>query len=166
MAIFSEFGFSGSLIADNLIDGAALGISMTNLDTGGRLAICSGNLVRNIAPASAVNPDTVPVGIFAEADAVVTGNIVEDVPGTGILAGWGPYLRDVLVTDNLVRNADIGIAASVAPGAGRARIAGNLITGARRHAIAGMAWSEVAAPDLVAEAAAHPHLAIGENTID
>src|SRR5690606_23646995 len=65
VAIFSEFAFSGSVIAHNLIDGAAQGISVTNLDHGGQLAVCSGNIVRNIAPFSAVNPDTTPIGIAA-----------------------------------------------------------------------------------------------------
>src|SRR5690606_25018125 len=67
VAIFSEFGFSGSLIADNIIDGAATGIDITNLDSGGYLATCTGNIVRNIHPASAVNPDTRPVATYAEA---------------------------------------------------------------------------------------------------
>ena len=39
----------GSLIANNLIDGAATGISITNLDTGGQLAVCNGNIVRNLS---------------------------------------------------------------------------------------------------------------------
>src|SRR5690606_20224198 len=73
VAIFSEFSFSGSVIANNIIDGAASGISITNLDSGGRLAVCSGNIVRNITPVSLVNPDTVPIGIFAEADTAITG---------------------------------------------------------------------------------------------
>ena len=67
-AIFSEFGFSGSVIANNVIDRAALGISIANLDSEGHLATCSGNIVRNILPSSPNNPDTTPCGIFAEAD--------------------------------------------------------------------------------------------------
>ena len=35
VAIFSEFAFSGSVIANNIVDGAATGISITNLDSGG-----------------------------------------------------------------------------------------------------------------------------------
>ena len=31
----------------------------------------------------------VPFGIFAEADAAISGNVVEAVPGTGIAAGYG-----------------------------------------------------------------------------
>src|SRR5690606_30600807 len=130
----------GSVISNNIVDGAAQGISITNFDQGGRLATCSGNIVRNIYPNSRVNPDTVPVGIFAEADAIIAGNVVEIVPGSGIGAGWGPYLRDVSVTNNIVREVEIGIAVSVAEGAGKAMISGNRIAGARTAAIAGMAW--------------------------
>lgn len=164
-AIFSEFGFSGSIIANNTIDGAATGISMTNFNEGGRLAVCTGNIVRNITPTSLVNPDTNPVGIFAEADTAVTGNVVEAVPGIGIGAGYGPYLRNVLVSDNVVRDVEAGIVVSVAPDAGSARIAGNLISDARRYAIGGAAWDEVLSADLIADAAKYPQLSIEGNTI-
>src|SRR5690606_6096702 len=139
VAIFSEFAFSGSVIANNIIDGAAQGISMANLDSGGRLATCTGNIVRNIAPFSRVNPDTTPVGIFAEADAVIANNAIDTVPGLGICAGWGPYLRNVSVTGNVVRDVEIGIGVSIAEGAGKALVAGNHISEARRAAIAGLA---------------------------
>jgi uncharacterized secreted repeat protein (TIGR03808 family) len=39
VAIFSEFAFSGSVIANNIVDGAAGGISMTNYNEGGHVAI-------------------------------------------------------------------------------------------------------------------------------
>jgi uncharacterized secreted repeat protein (TIGR03808 family) len=165
VAIFSEFEFSGSVIADNIVDGAAQGISITNFDAGGRLATCSGNLVRNIYPSSRVNPDTTPAGIFAEADAVVTGNVVEMVPGVGIGAGWGPHLRDVTVSDNLVRGADIGIGVSVAEGAGRAVVTGNRVTGATRGGIAGLAWWDVLSDDLVRDAAQYPNIVLAGNAV-
>lgn len=155
VAIFSEFGFSGSIISGNLVDGAAGGISMTNLDTDGHMAVCTGNIVRNIAPRSEVNPDTSPFGIFAEADAAITGNIVDNVPGLAIGAGWGPYLRNVLVADNVVTNALIGIGVSVAEGAGAVTIGANRID-ASQHAIAGLAWTDVVEPDLAAAADRYP----------
>ncbi len=165
VAIFSEFGFSGSIIADNLIDRAASGISITNLDSGGHLAVCSGNIVRNISGSSPTNPDTVPTGIFAEADTAVTGNVVDNVPGTGIAAGWGPYLRNVLVSGNVVSNALIGIGVSVVEGAGAARIEGNLISGAGAAAIAGMRWREIATADLSTDADQFANVDVGGNTI-
>jgi uncharacterized secreted repeat protein (TIGR03808 family) len=159
VAIFSEFGFSGSIIANNIIDGAAQGISMTNFNEGGQLAVCSGNIVRNIAPKSLVNPDTVPIGIAAEADAAVTGNVVQNVPGIGILAGYGPYLRNVLVSDNVISEVELGIGVSVAPEAGDVRIGANLIS-AKQHAIAGLAWSEIVEADLQANSARFPNVSI------
>lgn len=159
VAIFSEFAFSGSIIANNLVDGAAAGISMTNLDTGGQIAVCTGNIVRNIAAASAVNPDTVPYGIAAEADAAITGNLVENCPGVAILAGWGPYLRNVAIANNVVLASRIGIAVSLAEGAGAVSISGNRIE-ATEHTIAGMLWTEVAEPDLAAVAENYPQLSI------
>jgi uncharacterized secreted repeat protein (TIGR03808 family) len=165
VAIFSEFAFAGSIISDNIVDGAAQGISITNFNQGGRLATCSGNIVRNIYPNSRVNPHTVPVGIFAEADALIAGNVVEVVPGVGIGAGWGPYLRDVSVTDNLVRDVEIGIAVSVAEGAGKAMISGNRIAGSRSAAIAGMAWQETISDDLLRDAEQFPNVTLSGNSV-
>jgi uncharacterized secreted repeat protein (TIGR03808 family) len=82
--------------------------------------------------------EEVGVGIYVEADTAVTGNIVENASAFGIYLGWGPYLRDVTVTGNVVRGSDIGIGVSVVPGVGPALVADNLITGARRGAIVGM----------------------------
>jgi uncharacterized secreted repeat protein (TIGR03808 family) len=165
VAIFSEFEFSGSIISNNVIEGGAAGISMTNFDHGGRLSVCQGNVVRNLAERSRTNADTVPYGIAAEADAAVTGNIVEAVPGTGISVGWGPYLRDVLVNDNLVRDCTLGIVVSVAPGAGHAHISGNVVSGSRKHAIVGAQWADVVSTDLPADSGRFPNIAIEGNSI-
>lgn len=159
VAIFSEFGFSGSIIAQNLVDGAATGISITNSDVGGALAVCTGNIVRTISPVSKVNPDTIPLGIFAEADTAITANVVENVPGVAIGAGWGPYLRNVAVSGNVVTKSDIGIGVSVADGAGAVTVSGNQIS-ANQHAIVGMLWTDVAEPDLVAVADRYAHVTI------
>ena len=48
VALYAEFGFEGALIANNLVDTAATGISVTNFNDGGRLAVVQGNLVRNL----------------------------------------------------------------------------------------------------------------------
>jgi uncharacterized secreted repeat protein (TIGR03808 family) len=166
VAIFSEFAFSGSVIADNIIDGAAQGISITNLDQGGHLATCSGNIVRNIAPRSANNPDTQPVGIYAEADTVVSGNTVDTVPGAGIVAGFGPYVRNLVVADNLVTNAMIGIAVSVVQqqSPGPVRVSGNLVSGAQQG-IVGMEWDKVVSQDLTKEAGRYPNVTVDGNTV-
>jgi putative cofactor-binding repeat protein len=144
VALYAEFGFEGALIANNIVDGAALGVSVTNFNQGGRLAVVQGNVIRNLTnkrPPGTDPNDLAGVGSGIEADTVVTGNVVENAPNIGIAAGWGAYLRDVAVNANVIRNADFGITVSVAPGAGAAVIADNLISGVRRGAIVGMEWS-------------------------
>ena len=160
VAIFSEFEFSGSVIANNIVDGAATGISITNLDSGGQLAVCQGNIVRNIAPASAVNPDTIPIGIFAEAETAITGNTVQGVPGVAIAAGYGKFLRNVLISGNVISESDIGIGVSVVDGAGKAHVGGNAIA-ARQHAIVGLAWTEIVEADLAANAGRYANVSFG-----
>src|SRR5690606_15373058 len=98
-------------------------------------------------------------------DAIIAGNVVEIVPGSGIGAGWGPYLRDVSVTDNIVREVEIGIAVSVAEGAGKAMISGNRIAGARTAAIAGMAWHKTVSGDLVRDADRYPNVTVSGNSV-
>jgi len=166
VAIFSEFGFSGSVISDNIIDGAATGIDITNLDSGGYLATCTGNIVRNIAPHSANNPDAQPVGIYAEADVVVSGNTVDTVPGAGIVAGFGPYLRNVVVSDNLITNAMIGIGVSVVQEQkpGPVRVTDNLISGSQQGII-GMEWGKVVSTDLAKDAKRYPNITVSGNTV-
>ncbi|KKB82738.1 hypothetical protein VW29_15470 [Devosia limi DSM 17137] len=164
VAIFSEFAFSGSVIANNLIDGAATGISITNLDSGGHLATCTGNIVRNITPTSPVNPDTMPVGIFAEADTAITGNTVQTVPGVGIAAGYGAFLRNVLVANNVVSATRIGVGVSVVEGTGPVQVSGNLIH-ATEHAIAGLAWTDIVEPDLATNAGRFDNVSISGNSV-
>lgn len=167
VAIFSEFGFSGSVIADNIIDGAATGIDITNLDTGGYLASCTGNIVRNIFPRSAVNPDTVPVGIYAEADTVVANNVVENCPGVGIAAGYGPFVRNVAISSNVLTGCAIGIGVTVVsdPRVGAVQVSGNLVAGATTAGIAGMEWQKVVSDDLARDAARYPHVTIAGNSV-
>jgi uncharacterized secreted repeat protein (TIGR03808 family) len=158
VAIFVEFAFRGAVVADNIVDNAACGVSIANLDKGGRLAVVQGNLIRNLRrgrPAGGDPTDVRAIGISVEADTLVSGNVIESVEGAGIQAGWGEYLRDVSVTANVVRDADYGITVSVAPGAGTALIANNLISGARLGAIVGMEWTKMVADDLSRAAPEH-----------
>jgi uncharacterized secreted repeat protein (TIGR03808 family) len=149
VAIFSEFGFSGSIVSDNVIDGAATGIAITNLDTNGQIATCAGNIVRNIFPRSAVNPDTRPIGILVEAEVALTGNLVANSPGAGIIAGWGPYLRNVALSGNVVVD-----------GVGAVTLSGNLVSGASDGDIVGMRWTDISEPDLLGNAGRFPHLRV------
>jgi len=140
---------------------------MTNLDHNGRLAVCSGNIVRNIAERSLVNPDTRPIGIYAEAETTVTGNVVEAVPGIGIMAGYGTFLRNVVISDNVINAAHIGIGVSVVedPSPGPVMISDNLIVEPLEHGIVGLHWDDIASDDLVRDAGRYPHVTISGNTV-
>ena len=169
VALYAEFGFQGVMIANNIVDGAALGISVTNFDQGGRLAGVQGNLIRNLVarrPAGTDPHDGAGIGIGVEADTVVSGNVVENAPNIGIAAGWGQYLRDVTVNANVVRGANYGIAVSVAPGAGAAVIVDNTISDSRIAAIIGMEWNKPVTGDLSQDGAAqYAQLSIGGNRV-
>jgi len=169
VALYAEFGFEGAVIADNVVDGAAVGVSVTNFNEGGRLAVVHGNLIRNLVdhrPPGTDPKDGAGIGIGVEADTAVTGNIVENAPNIGISAGWGPYLRDVAVSANVIRGADYGIAVSVAQGAGAAVIADNLISGVRRGAIVGMELNNPVTGDLIKDGAGrYAQLSIGGNRV-
>ena len=131
------------IVAGNVVDRAANGIAMINGTKAGTPALIEGNLVRNLffrkVAASHGN------GIKVEADAVVTGNVVENAPGFGILVGRD--VRDVSITKNDIRNAHIGIGiptaiAEITP------IAGNRISGIKDGAIRAMNGPTPIGPDL------------------
>jgi uncharacterized secreted repeat protein (TIGR03808 family) len=165
VALFVEFGFEGAVVANNLVDGAAIGISVTNFNEGGRLAVVQGNVIRNLTRPNATHSvDRTGNGISVEADTVVTGNVIENAPGFGISAGWGRYLRDVTITSNVVRGAGIGVAVSVVQGAGAAVISDNLISGTKRGAIVGMDHNRIVG-ELGREGTRHAQLAINGNAI-
>ena len=67
------------------------------------------------------------------------------------------YLRNVLISDNVVIGSDIGIGVSLAEGVGAVTIGSNRIE-ARQHAIAGMLWTDVAEPELADVADRYPHV--------
>lgn len=145
VALYAEFAFQGAVIANNIVDGAAMGVSVTNFNDGGRLAVVQGNLIRNLVPRrpAGTDPnDDAGVGIGIEADTLVASNVIENAPHAGITAGWGKYLRDVSITGNMVRTTGYGITVSVAPGAGTTLITNNLIAAARLGAIVGMEWKK------------------------
>ncbi len=141
VALYSEFSFEGAVIAHNTVDVCATGVSVCNFNEGGRLAVVQGNIIRNILPkrpAGTAPDDDGGVGIYVEADASVTGNVIENAPGFGIVAGWGKYLRDVAISGNVIRNTFVGIGISVAQGAGAALVDNNVISDAPRGAVVGL----------------------------
>lgn len=164
-AMYAEFDFEGAVFAHNVIDTAENGIAVTNFNNGGRLGVVHGNLLRNVGVRRPDNPpEGAGMGIGIEADTACTGNVIEDAPNYGIRAGYGPYLRNVTVSGNVVRNAGIGIAVSVVRGAGDAAITGNVISGAKRGGVVGMEWTKVVTGDLIKDGAnAYPQLKVADN---
>jgi len=168
VAIYSEFAFEGAVIANNTVDGAALGVVACNFNEGGRLAVVQGNLIRNLKPRRPVQggpDDNAGTGIAVEADASVTGNVIENAPGAGINVGWGAYMRDVSVVGNVVRSARFGITVSVVNGASAAVIADNLISGATKGAIVGMELDKAVTGDLAREPTRYANLQISGNRV-
>jgi uncharacterized secreted repeat protein (TIGR03808 family) len=164
VALYSEFAMDGAVISSNMVDDAATGISITNFNEGGRLAVCQGNMVRNLRLYD--HPvDKRGTGIAVEADTVVSGNVIENAPTAGIWIGWGKYQRNVSATGNVIRDCGIGIAAQVAAGARDALIANNLISGAKRGAILGMDHDTPVTKDLASGAGAPKTLSVSGNVV-
>lgn len=164
-AIYAEFAYRDVAIERNLVDGASTGVSMTNYEShGGGGGVCRDNVVRNIHRHK--DPKEPSHGhesaIFVEAETLVARNRVEDSTWAGVSVGWGASLKDVRVEDNVVRNAPIGIGVSVAPGAGRARIARNRLEGTK-DAIVALRWHERASGDLTKEKNAFGNVTLDAN---
>jgi uncharacterized secreted repeat protein (TIGR03808 family) len=169
VALYSEFSFEGAVIANNIVDGAAFGVSVCNFNEGGRIAVVQGNIIRNLIPKRPIGTapdDDAGIGIYVEADASVSGNVVENAPAFGIVAGWGSYLRDVVISGNVVRNALAGIGVSVVPGAGTALVSNNLISGTPRGAVVGLDHIRPVTSDLTKDGAQlPPHLTLTGNAV-
>ena len=169
VALYSEFAFEGAVIANNTVDGAALGVSVCNFNEGGRLAVVQGNIIRNLLakrPIGTAPDDDGGIGIYVEADTSVSGNVIENAPSFGIVAGWGKYLRDVAITGNVIRNAFVGVGVSVMPGAGTALVNNNMISETPRGAVVGLDHARPITPDLTIEGAPRfAQVAVGMNAV-
>jgi len=166
-SIYSEFAFQGALISSNIVDGAARGISIANLDQGGRLTVCSNNLVRNIHENVPYADDQhiFGTGILAEADIAITGNVIEHASRFGMLLGWGEYLRNVTASNNIIRDTKTGIYVSVVRGTGQVSINNNIIAKAARGVV-GYRWQEAVTGDLIKEGTRkYPNLSVEGNRI-
>jgi uncharacterized secreted repeat protein (TIGR03808 family) len=169
VALYSEFSFEGAVIANNTVDGAAVGVSVCNFNEGGRMAVVQGNIIRNLLPKRPIGTapdDDAGVGIYIEADSSVTGNVIENAPSFGIVAGWGKYLRDIAITGNVIRNAFVGIGVSVVPGAGTALVNNNMISETPRGAVVGLDHARAVTTDLSAEGAQrYAQVVVGTNAV-
>lgn len=168
-SIYSEFAFQGANITGNIVDGAARGISIANLDHGGRLSICANNMVRNIH-------ETIPyveenhiygAGILAEADIAITGNVIENTKRFGMLLGWGPYLKNVVASNNVIRETEAAFYVSVVEGIGSVSITDNVISDTKNGAVIGHRWTDAVTGDLARSGSGDfPTLQIKRNKLD
>jgi uncharacterized secreted repeat protein (TIGR03808 family) len=169
VALYSEFSFEGAVIANNTVDGAALGVSVCNFNEGGRIAVVQGNIIRNLLPKRPIGTapdDDAGVGIYVEADTSVTGNVIENAPSFGIIAGWGKYLRDVVISGNVIRKAFVGVGVSVTSGAGTALVNNNMISETPRGAVVGLDHARPVTSDLAAEGAQRfAQVVVGMNAV-
>lgn len=169
VALYSEFAFEAAVIANNTVDGAAVGVSVCNFNEGGRIAVVQGNIIRNLIPKRPIGTapdDDAGVGIYIEADSSVTGNVIENAPSYGIVAGWGKYLRDVAITGNVIRKALAGVGVSVVSGAGTALVNNNMISETPRGAVVGLDHARAVTSDLSADGAQRfAQLVVGGNAV-
>ena len=167
-AIYAEFSFEGAVIASNLIDGGTVGVSVANFNEGGRLAAVTGNIIRNLTTQGPYPAEYAGfgIGMAIEADAAVSGNVIEGAPKWGVLMGWGPFLRSVNFTGNTIRQCGAGVAVSVVEGAGSALISGNMFDTTPGGAIVGCRWNEVVTRDLAKTGAGtFRHLTLERNAV-
>ena len=167
-SIYAEFGFEGAVISANIVDGAANGIAVVNLNEGGRISTVSGNVVRNLSSVGPYPAENAGfgIGISVEGDAAISGNMIENCANWAMQLGWGPYLRNVSVTGNVIRKAPVGIAVSVAEGAGATLIANNLLSETAQGAILGFRWKDKATGELANGPSGFQHLSISGNRTD
>jgi uncharacterized secreted repeat protein (TIGR03808 family) len=162
-ALYVEFTFEGAVVSNNIVETAASGISIVNFRENGRMAQCTGNIVRNIAGKDA-HGDPLGGAITAEAETVVANNVIEKAENFGMQLGWGPYGRNLVSTSNVLRECGSAIVFSaVAPGP--ILIANNMIAGSTKGAIFGMDHQNPVTPDLMVDASATPaHVTLTGNT--
>jgi uncharacterized secreted repeat protein (TIGR03808 family) len=165
VALYAEFGFEGAVISNNLVDAAATGISVTNFNEGGRLAVVQGNLIRNLVRREHEPEDKRGEGIAVEADSIVIGNTIENAPTAGIVMGWGRYMRDVSATANILRNTRVGIMITRDPAAGAALIAQNMISGAKEGGVRLMDKGVLTGPDLVRQPSTNSRIVVTGNVL-
>src|SRR6202167_2837468 len=169
VALYSEFAFEGAVIANNTVDGAALGVSVCNFNEGGRIAVVQGNIIRNLLPKRPIGTapdDDASIGIYVEADTSVSVTVIENEPSFGIVAGWGTYLSNVVISVAAIRKASNGIGVSITPGAGTVLVGNNMISETPRGAVVGLDHARPITPDLCAEGAQRfAQVVIGTNAV-
>ncbi|WP_376988369.1 TIGR03808 family TAT-translocated repetitive protein [Bosea sp. R86505] len=150
VGLYSEFAFEGAVIANNLVEDCAQGANITNLDHGGRLSVFANNIVRRARRGlyPGVKEPIGGMGVHVEAEATVTGNVIEDASEIGISLGWSWGMRNLVATGNMVRRTGIGISVSLVPKQRNAVISGNVIAKASRGAVVGTEYGKAVTGDL------------------
>jgi uncharacterized secreted repeat protein (TIGR03808 family) len=150
VAYYSEFAFEGAIMSHNLAEDCAQGFNITNLDHGGRLAICSGNIIRHAKRGLAPKGKDLigGSGIHVEAEAVVSGNVIEDASDVGISLGWSWGMRNLNATGNIIRDCKVGIGVSLVPRERNVVVANNVISGAKGGAVIGTEYGKAVTGDL------------------
>ncbi|MEP2943626.1 MAG: TIGR03808 family TAT-translocated repetitive protein [Hyphomicrobiales bacterium] len=168
-ALYGEFSFEGAVVSNNIVDGGTIGISLANFNEGGRLATVTGNIIRNLTnklPYKDSGDFKPGIGIYAEADTVITGNAVENVPQAGIHVGWGEFCRNVVVSQNVIRAAPWGVTASVVKGARDVIIKDNVFGNISKQAITGFEWIKPVTKELLgARRTGFNHLSVSGNRL-
>ncbi len=163
--IYAEFKFQGAVINNNVVDGAANGISVVNFNKGGRLATVQGNIVRNLKTEGPYPAEVAGFGygIAIEADTTAIGNTIENAPKAAFLVGWGEFMRNIIITGNVVRKAGIGVQLTVVEGTGKAVITDNVFDDIQGAAIGGFRWAEQVTGDLAKGGNAPKNVVIERN---
>ncbi|MCP4099544.1 MAG: TIGR03808 family TAT-translocated repetitive protein, partial [Planctomycetaceae bacterium] len=105
-------------------------------------------------------------GISVEADTTLSGNVVENAVDFGLSLGWGPYLRNVIATSNIVRGSKVGVRVSVVEGAKSTVISNNIISDHKRGAIIGYRWRDAKTSELAGRLlSGYEHLSISGNQV-
>lgn len=144
IGIYLEFGFQGVLIVNNIVDGGIIGIFIVNFVDGGWIVVCFGNIICNIFEMGFYLLEIVGFGygIVVEVDVIVIGNVIEGVLKFGLMLGWGFYMCNVVVLQNVLCECGIGIVVSVVDGVGLVVIISNIIQGVKFGVINGYWWFE------------------------
>lgn len=150
VGLYCEFAFEGAIIANNLVEDCAQGANITNLDHGGRLSVFANNIVRNAQKGYALKGKELVggIGVHVEAEAAVTGNVIENASEIGISLGWSWGMRNLAATGNMIRRTGIGVAVSLVPKERNALIANNVIAEAKFGAVVGTEYGKAVTGDL------------------
>lgn len=143
----NAYRYEGGVVTGNLVENTGRGIAVTNVYYGGRRVTVNANEVYNSTNNLLVTTDpnfpsyhTTGVGIQAEGDVVVSGNVIEASAGPGILlfpsriaVSGTPTTGNA--TGNTIKNAQFGIGFNYYDALGFTFISGNLLHGCTSGAI-------------------------------